>query len=985
MDRLRLVTFSPGGRPIVVRDLENGATYEKYRDSFAITAPPSHTQMAAGTGRYAGQRAVGELHDNATISWTARVAGVTPDAALANVEGLIADWEVALGGRFIEWRPDGASGSIFFEIRAPAEWTWKYAWAQFTATASSIVECKVQVAPRARLAQMDVADDFSTDTTSDYTFDSGAANQVSIAGGQLTAVSSLGTEKRLAHTARGYAVLDAQDTIKGVPGSTITGYKLGVLARRSAADTCIVVYVDDNGTNSRLRIDKVVAGATTNLSSTNLAARVTAGAALWVRGRVEGNVVYAEHFTTVPTPLAAPATSASYALTTAEQAALPAGTGGITWTPQHAAATVDDFEHAPFTYRGLTLPEYIALGGPIPGTADALADISVTTFQNLVTNPGFEVDTSGWSVAIVTGVINAATSITRDTGTVAAGAASGKVVTPGSAVREGTAFALSGTFYADAAYRVRVRVLSTTAGVGMRLRLGSASDKLDATFTSTTTWQTMEGTWTPAADTSTAYLAVLTGDSAAAATFYIDDILLTAPGPPWAAIGWTERPPVHNMVWNGDFEEDVNGWSGAAVTGVQAAAGTSITRDTTAARTKYGSANAVIVAPASVGAGANFPIYQRFRRGVTYTATIWASAASATTAMVLKLGVNGDVATSSAAALGTGVSQWTVTWTPTADREVAYLSFQTNAATATTYNIDAVAVYEGTAAPMVGRHAEGAGAAAPIGIVEAESADTGDLTGWAIASDASSRVGYRLIDTSVVGAETYTAGWWIDPSLLVADDFTQSEIDIEVCGLFTMASTVTSPRAILSARPEWGSAFGAERFTNEHAATGKLLTRPSSGTARRLVRLGTLTLPVDPARPARWKLWLTASTATGSTGTFGLDYLKLMPSRRRIAGATAKANDASYPGFVASTAETTRTILSDLRGLVAKPPFAGQPVGGGFAGPAIELPPGATDLYVKLSSLVPDDPTSDATTEQLAHTGTVHVAVTPQVHVAKAA
>jgi hypothetical protein len=33
---------------------------------------------------------------------------------------------------------------------------------------------------------------------------------------------------------------------------------------------------------------------------------------------------------------------------------------------------------------------------------------------------------------------------------------------------------------------------------------------------------------------------------------------------------------------------------------------------------------------------------------------------------------------------------------------------------------------------------------------------------------------------------------------------------------------------------------------------------------------------------------------------------------------------------------------------------------------------------VKLSSLVPDDPTSDATSEQLAHTATVHVAVTPR-------
>jgi hypothetical protein len=39
------------------------------------------------------------------------------------------------------------------------------------------------------------------------------------------------------------------------------------------------------------------------------------------------------------------------------------------------------------------------------------------------------------------------------------------------------------------------------------------------------------------------------------------------------------------------------------------------------------------------------------------------------------------------------------------------------------------------------------------------------------------------------------------------------------------------------------------------------------------------------------------------------------------------------------------------------------------------LPPGNTDMLLKLSSLVPDDPTVDATSEQVSHTATVHVAV----------
>lgn len=838
-DRVRLVTFSAGGRPVVVRDLEDGADFRKVAESFAIAAPGKRQSMAGTNRRYGGSRQVGESHDNGAVAWTAMVSGATADAALVNAEGLISDLEVALGGRYLEFRPDGATRSVFFEVRGTAEWTPKYKWREFAGAQLWVNDVKIPVAPLALLEPMDVRDDFSVDTGADYAFDSGAAVEVAISGGQLTAVSSLAVEKRMAHTARGYSVLDAQDTVKGAPGATITSFKLGVELRRSAAGTYLDVYVDDNGANSRLRVDKVVAGARTNLTSTNLAARVVAGTALWVRGRVEGNVVTAEHFATVPTPMGAPATTNSVVLSAAEQAALVAGTGGIVWIPQHAAATVDDFEHMPYTYRSLTLPEYLSLGGPIPGSAPALADLHLTH--------------SGGAAA-----------------------------------------------------------------------------------------------------------------------------------PVWALMGWAERPAPYNLMWNGDFEEDVNGWSVALVTGVQAVAGTSITRDTAAtARTKYGAANAIVVTPASAGAGANFPIYRRFRKGVTYTATLFAAAAASTTAMVLKLGVNGDVATSAATALGAGLVQWTVTWTPTADREVAYLSFQTNAATATTCNIDGVVCFEGPVAPTLGRHAEGAGAVPPFGIIEMESADTGDIAGWAITTDVGSRVGNRLLDPAVAGVKTYTAGWWIDPALLVADDFSQGEIDIEFWARLGPDGSNVSPRAILSARPEWGTAFGAERFTNEHQAAGKLLIKPSGTAQYRPVRLGTITFPVDVARPARWKLWLTCSTAAGSTGLFSGDYIIAVPAGKRVAGASGKANNSSYPGFIASTAETTRIVTSQLQGLVAKPPLPAQPVGGALGGPTIGLPSGNVDLVVKLASVVPDDPTSDATGEQLAHAATVHVAVTPRAYLVR--
>lgn len=688
----------------------------------------------------------------------------------------------------------------------------------------------------------DIADEFLTDSLAagDYTFDAAASSDWSFAVGRLAPLTStvaIGVERRITHTTRGLTVLGSQATVKTVVGTVQNGYKAGVTLRRSAATTYLDVYVDDDGANSRLRIDKVIAGARTNLASTNLGGRVPISRPFWVRGRIEGNVVIAEHFasTTPPTPMGAPTTTTTYTLTAAEQTSLPAGVGGLSWIPAQSSAYIDSYVSEPFTRRNATLPEIMPLEATIPGDAPALCDVTVTP--------------SGGAAA-----------------------------------------------------------------------------------------------------------------------------------PVWAQLAFLERPAAHNLCWNGDLEVNVNGWAIAAVTGVQAAAGTSVARDTVF---PYVGAGALqLVTPATTGAGCNFPIYRRFRKGQTYTATVFA--AGTPTSMSLKLGVNGDVATFTQALTAGTYAVWTVTWTPTADREVAYLSFQTNAAAATTCTIDAAVVYDGATAPTIGRHAEGAGAVPPFGVLDAEASDPGDLTGWVIAADAGSRLGTRLYDSAVAGAETYTAGWWIDPALLVADDFTMGEIDIDIMGVAIVHASNVSPKLTLSARPEWGTAFGSERFTGEWGTSGVLLTKPSAGSARRPVRLGTITLPVDRSRPARWKLWVAGSTAAGSAGDFGLDYLWLAPVRGRAAQITRKANDSTYPRFVQSTAETSKLITSDLRGATSKPPNPFVP-DHGIGQALLELPAPDVDLLVKLSSLVPDDPTSDATTEQLAHSATIHAAVTPRWHLFRGA
>ena len=470
------------------------------------------------------------------------------------------------------------------------------------------------------------------------------------------------------------------------------------------------------------------------------------------------------------------------------------------------------------------------------------------------------------------------------------------------------------------------------------------------------------------------------------------DITITPTGgaaaPAWAWLAWAETPKTFNRCWNGDFEVNTNGWYATGQAGVTGAA-TSITRVTAAGKFKYGVAGGEIVTPATANTGAVFAMYAEdgyFRKGVTYTAELWAAGVGgSTTNTRLRLGVSGDIGSETPAALTATMTRRTVTWTPAADSLVAYVAFEVTAATLTTMQIDGVMVYRGTAAPALQSQSEGRGAPPPFGIRSGHvNAASPDLSTWAAVTDANYRTGLGIRVTTA-GAGTTSAAWYVDPALIVPDDFTQGELDVEVFARVELDGAVVSPRLTLSTIPEAGTSFGPTKYTAEYGSGGKLLTKPSSGAKFRMVRLGTLTFLVDRARPVRWKVQLAGSYAAGSTGSFGIDYLLFAPARQRACGPTGKANDSTYPKFVQSTSETSKTVKSDLSGRVKNPGSYSkfEHPDAGLGGSLLELPAAATDLTVKLSSLVPDDPTSDTTNEQLSHTAAVHVAVTPRYHLAR--
>src|SRR5438105_7031325 len=119
------------------------------RDTFAITPPPQKPRQAILDTRYGGARTVGVAHDNAAIAGTFRITGGSANQALANIEETLREVNDFPGDRYIEWRPDGATASTFYEIRGPGAWTPKYSWALFSQRKAMELDLSWPIAPLA--------------------------------------------------------------------------------------------------------------------------------------------------------------------------------------------------------------------------------------------------------------------------------------------------------------------------------------------------------------------------------------------------------------------------------------------------------------------------------------------------------------------------------------------------------------------------------------------------------------------------------------------------------------------------------------------------------------------------------------------------------------------------------------------------------------------------------------------------------------------
>jgi hypothetical protein len=267
----------------------------------------------------------------------------------------------------------------------------------------------------------------------------------------------------------------------------------------------------------------------------------------------------------------------------------------------------------------------------------------------------------------------------------------------------------------------------------------------------------------------------------------------------------------------------------------------------------------------------------------------------------------------------------------------------------------------------------------PFGLLEATGAEYQEE--WVEKLSGEARGGKLLAATAASG-KLYQAGWRINPATMVPDSFS-GELAVEVWGRVMLAPTLKTPTLVVSARSESESNYAASRYTDEFGSAGRTLTVPSTKTCFRMTRLGTLHLLIEPLRVQPWWLWVTGSVGAGSSGEWGINYLMLCPVMQRACSPTSKElAGPSYPKF-STRPYCLKTIRSDLSGWANFYGGSGGFPDTGLGGSLLELPPGNTNLLVKLSNLVPDDPTitgTPATTsDALAFTSAkVEVTVTPR-------
>lgn len=865
-DRVRLVEFTDRrARPRTVSDLQDAVNTFFERGTWTVTPPSKAPVMSRDARRFGGETQRGESHGNGSVSFTGRVKDATSaDAALARLETFLAALnDDGVVGRYVEWRPQGASRSVYFPIRATAGWQSNYQNRQFVGAQSVDTQVSIPVAPLAEWDHMDILDDFTRTAMGPLL----ATNLIPNPSFEVDTIGWGGGTSRSAGTGAqkgGYSF--RLNVASG--GGGFQSPKFPVTAGQSYVPS---LYWDCATNSNGAGVAMVLRIEWQDAAGTSLATGTwnyfgTAGAS----GRLVG--------------------VADAAPTGATQAYLNIFGNG----------TLDMYIDGIMMVAGTTTPAYF----------DGDSDNAVWTGARGNSSSVLYGESKFADYTYDYGAAGTATSFT-----IAGGQLFG---TPGTAGNSHRRIVHTGRGYQVADTQVTAKVVvgaSATGIVALILKRVDSGNYIYVSF-----------------------------DSATMQIGVIESATYNSPSP----------------FQNGTSAFTANNtfWVRARIEG-NVIIGEFFTIDPALGGTPTQTTTLTLTGGAATRFGAGVKGYQGISWGRwqgdggpgtdwridDFTVEPFTYAAKNLPAAMNLAGVPGSAPALCDVHLGTTAGQQPVFglfgWAPTPGTPVS-------------------------------------GAVAPLGVIGANTADGATLSNVTVSASGAARSGSIATGTVSGGYSEYL----VDPSTMACDDF-RGEVDVEIYARVLVSAINNNQRVVASLVPDEGTGYGAERYTNEWGAIGRPLPAPSSGTAWRLTRLGTLTMPVDSTNRRRQRIRITQTFGTGSTGSLSLDQLILVPARARMASPTGKPNDASYPRLAPSTAELRRVFRSDGRGMIGKPQGSLGPYAG-LDGARMMPDPGAMTLVGLLSDRVPDDTTSDATADSLTLTAkSLHVGVIPRSYLTR--
>lgn len=919
-DRLRIVRLDPLLGRVILADLA-AAPLGPIRDSFKVTRPQKQRFPVATNTRWDGSQPAGETIENATLTATIACYGsTTADGALAAITTAIGTADQAGPDRYVEWRPDGATRSSYYELRGSADFQPNYSWASFSSAQFFAVDVSLPVAPYPFGDPLWFSETWDADavTSGDWILDAGTSSDIAVRNGQLVPLTTSTSRLRRA----GVALSNGRLVLEFTTGSSLTGLGVEVFiaaqAGSGAYDTYLYTRVDP--TNG-ISVGKRVNGSATLLANDNTLALQTS-TTYWLELIRDGALLWGQIWSKPPTmaaQLTDVITSATQLLGVADQALFQGAGGvgihtevGVTSERYNDITCEPDFAmgYANWTNDGsLYRADQLRLSA-IPGDAPAPFDLAISANGgtrnaawacaawmprparpfNHIWNGDAGEDADGWAAASSSGVPG------RITG--------GKY--GGFSVQTVTA-ATSGSGIVFRSYR---RYLAQRTYIGLAwLRSPAQTTLANVSIEDDTSGTTI----------------VQSTARALSAAWALHAVLMTGSGFDIGRLGARVRAATATTLQVSGanlFEASCAAFSAGATNSATSGTVSAVPDD-------WPAAPFLAILPAT-----SELVTVRSISGTTLT---------------LERGAEG----SGAAAISTGDAI-----APVPDK----LQYQGRGAPPPFGILDAEACDTGD---LDGFTIASPGAAYRLGkSLEMSTAGSGNPESCSAS---------WLVDPTLMTPDEWTRGEvTFEVYAIIAGLYST----YFASGVTAILSAVPEGGFYSAGVLDVRSGVGV--FTLEDpAGIGKQLLTYGATNLRRPYRLGTLRLPVDRANAARWRIHLQlAYTTVTAAAKIRPDFLFFAPIGARAASPTRK-NYTGFPNVIpSSTVETRKVIRSDLSGLIAQPGRA-LASDNGMGGALLQLPPGPVDLTMMLLSDIPDY-TSTGTTAGETYDGDAWLHVRPR-------